>query len=132
MRFLAQTALTIIGNAIGLIVVSLILKDFAITGFGFTMSVLFFTAAQIIFSPFILKMAIQYIPALRGGIALVTTFIVLVLTQVFTSGLAISGVVTWIIAPLIIWVCTVLAGVLLPLILFKKALARKKQAIITK
>ena len=70
-------------------------------------------------------MAIKYLPAIRGGIALVTTFIVLVLTAIFTDGLVIAGVVTWVIAPLIIWVCTVLAGIFLPMILFKKVLSRK-------
>lgn len=125
LRFLAQTLLIIIGNAIGLVVASWLLSDFVINGFGFAMSIIFFTIAQLILAPFILKMAIKYLPAIRGGIALVTTFIVLVLTAIFTDGLVIAGVVTWVIAPLIIWVCTVLAGIFLPMILFKKMLSRK-------
>ena len=125
LRFLAQTLLIIIGNAIGLVVASWLLSDFVINGFGFAMSIIFFTIAQLILAPFILKMAIKYLPAIRGGIALVTTFIVLVLTAIFTDGLVIAGVVTWVIAPLIIWVCTVLAGIFLPMILFKKVLSRK-------
>ena len=125
LRFLAQTLLIIIGNAIGLVVASWLLSDFVINGFGFAMSIIFFTIAQLILAPFILKMAIKYLPAIRGGIALVTTFIVLVLTAIFTDGLVITGVVTWVIAPLIIWVCTVLAGIFLPMILFKKVLSRK-------
>lgn len=125
LRFLAQTVLTIIGNAIGLIVASWLLSDFVINGFGFATSIIFFTIAQLVLAPFVLKMAIKYLPAIRGGIALVTTFIVLVLTTVFTDGLAITGVTTWVIAPLIVWACTVLAGVFLPMILFKKVLSRK-------
>lgn len=125
LRFLAQTVLTIIGNAIGLIVAFWLLSDFVINGFGFATSIIFFTIAQLVLAPFVLKMAIKYLPAIRGGIALVTTFIVLVLTTVFTDGLAITGVTTWVIAPLIVWACTVLAGVFLPMILFKKVLSRK-------
>lgn len=127
LRFLAQSLLTILGNAIGLLIASLILPDFRITGFGFLMSVLFFTIAQIILAPFVLKMAIRYAPALRGGIALVTTFAVLALTSIFTSGLRISGVATWIAAPLVVWLATVLMGILLPLVLFKKTLARRSE-----
>ena len=69
-----------------------------------------------------MKMAIRYLPAIRGGIALVTTFVGLLLTSMFTAGVEISGVTTWILAPLIIWVSVLLAGILLPLVLFKNIL----------
>ncbi len=125
LRFIAQTILTIIGNALGLLAAMVLLDDFHISGLAFGISVLFFSAAQIILSPFILKLAIKYAPALRGGIALVTTFIALFLTAIVTDGLDIRGISTWLIAPFIIWVCTVVAGILLPLMLFKKTISRK-------
>ncbi len=124
-QFLAQSILTLLGNAIGLLVASLLLSDFRITGFGFLMSIIFFTVAQIILAPFILKLAIKHAPAFRGGIALVTTFVVLILTSVFTNGLQISGIATWIAAPLIVWLGAVLASILLPMTLFKKTLNRR-------
>lgn len=124
-QFLAQSILTLLGNAIGLLVASLLLSDFRITGFGFLMSIIFFTVAQIILAPFILKLAIKHAPAFRGGIALVTTFVVLILTSVFTNGLQISGIATWIAAPLIIWLGAVLASIFLPITLFKKTLNRR-------
>lgn len=125
-RFLAQTVLTLLGNTLGLLMASLLLLNFSITGFGFLMSVGFFTAIHILLSPFVLKMAIKYIPAFRGGIALITTLVSLILTVTLTNGLHISGITTWFIAPLVIWFITVLAGVILPLVLFKKVLANKK------
>jgi putative membrane protein len=128
LRFIAQTVLTILGNAAGLIMAAFILPDFHITGLGFALSVLFFTIAQIILAPFVFKMAIKYVPALRGGIALVTTFVVLFLTSLFTDGLHINGIVTWCVAPLVVWLCTVIAGILLPLVLFKKVLAKAKDS----
>lgn len=72
-------------------------------------------------------MSIRYMPALRGGIALVTTLVVLFLTTLFTSGVEINGLMAWILAPLIIWLTTVLAGVVLPLFLFKKTLQNVKE-----
>ncbi len=119
-RFLMQLVLTVIGNAIGLAVAALLVPGFSIDVLGFFMSVGFFTVAQIILAPFIFKIALQYIPAIRGGIALVTTFVVLVLTSWFTSGLRIDGALAWAVAPMVVWLATVLAGVLLPLVLFKK------------
>ncbi len=125
LRFLAQSLLTLLGNALGLLAAAALLSDFHITGIGFMVSVGFFTVVHILFSPFIFKMAIKYIPAISGGIALVTTFVSLILTTAFTSGLRIDSLATWFIAPFIIWLITVIAGVLLPLFLFKKVLAKK-------
>lgn len=127
-RFLAQTALTLLGNAAGLLVATLLLPDFNLTASGFLWSVLFFTIAQIILAPFIYKMAVDYLPTLRGGVALVTILVVLILTALFTGGLHISGIFTWVFAPLVIWLTTVLAGVLLPLFLFKKTLSKVKKS----
>ena len=126
LRFLAITVLTLLGNALGLIIASWILDGFNLTVVGFTWSVIFFTIAQLILTPFVLSMSLRYLPALRGGIALVTTFVVLWLTTLFTSGVEINGLATWILAPLIIWLVTVLAGVVLPLFIFKKTLSKVK------
>lgn len=125
LRLLAQTALTIIGNAIGLMMAALLLPDFVISPLGFTVSLLVFSAAQLVLAPFIFKLSVQYLPALSGGIALVTTFVSLLIASTFTNGLSVSGIATWISAPFIIWVATVVAGVLLPLVLFKKLLESK-------
>ncbi len=121
-RFLVRTVLTLLANAVGLLVARLTLPGFHIDVFGFVVSVLFFTGVAILFEPFVMKMALRYLPALRGGIALVTTFVGLLLTVLFTDGLRLDGLTTWILAPLIIWLAVVLANVVLPMFMFKKIL----------
>lgn len=125
-RFLAITILTLLGNAFGILIASWILDGFSVNATGFVWSIVFFTIAQLILTPFVLSMSIRYLPALRGGIALVTTLVVLWLTTLFTSGVEIKDLSTWFLAPLIIWLTTVLAGVILPLFLFKKTMANRK------
>ncbi len=127
LRFLATVVLTLLGNAAGLILASILLDGVSLTTNGFLVSLLFFTIAQIILGPFVLKMAVRYLPMLSGGIALVTVLVVLLLTTFFTDGLQISGLNNWLLAPLIIWLTSVLAGVLLPLVLFKKVLGNVKE-----
>lgn len=126
-RFLAVTVLTLLGNALGLLIASWLLEGFNITATGFIWSVIFFTIAQLILTPFVLSMSLRYMPALRGGIALVTTLVVLWLTTLFTSGVEIKDLTAWILAPLIIWLITVLAGVILPLFMFKKTMNHAKE-----
>lgn len=123
LRFLASTTLHLLGNALGLFVASLVLSGFQIKLVGFLVSLLFFTVVEVLLGPFVLKMAVQYAPALRGGIALVTTFVGLILTSMFTDGLVIVGITTWVLAPLIVWLSVLLAAVVLPMFMFKKLLA---------
>lgn len=125
-RFLASVALHLLANAAGLLIASLVLPGFHIEVLGFVVSVLLFTAVEVLLGPFVLKMAVQYAPALRGGIALVTTFLGLLVTTWLTDGLRIEGVTTWVLAPLIVWLCVLLAAILLPMVLFKNVLAEAR------
>lgn len=126
LRFLATATLTLLANAAGLLVAAVALPGLQVRPLGFVVSVLFFTAVEVLLGPFVLKMAVKYVPALRGGIALVTTFVGLFLTTLFTDGLTISGASTWILAPFIVWVFVLVAAVLLPMVLFKNILSEVK------
>ncbi len=128
-RLFIQSILTVLGNAIGLIVAAMIVPGVSVSLFGLTISILFFTITQAILAPFVLKMAIKYVPAFRGGIALVTTFVVLVLTAWLTDGLRIDGLVAWFVAPLVVWLAAVISGIVLPGLLLKEKVSQKKQSI---
>ncbi len=114
----------LIASIIGLVVAALVLDGFSITTEGFIMTILVFVVASALFEPFILKLSIQYLPALRGGIALVSTLVSLLITATFTNGLSINGIETWIFAPFIVWISVIVAGILLPLVVFKKVLTK--------
>ena len=126
MRLMISMALSAIGNAIGLLVATMIFSDFRVNLLGFIVSVLFFTLASAVLAPFIFKVAIKYLPALRGGIALITILIVLILTVMFTDGITIGSISTWVMAPLVIWLSTVVAGVVLPMFIFKETVRNIK------
>lgn len=130
-RFLIATGIRLLANAIGLIVAALILDGMSITGIGFVIAVVIFTVSEILFEPFLTKMAIKNVPALRGGIALVTTFIGLIITVLLSrlfdlNAITISGVSTWFLATMIVWVAALLAGIILPIFLVKKAVDERR------
>lgn len=127
LRFLASTALYLLGNTLGLLAAAVLLDGFHLQPLGLIVSVLFFTAVETLLGPFVLKLAIDYAPALRGGIALVTTFVGLLLTHTFTNGLRIEGLWTWLLAPFVVWAFVLIAGILLPLVLFRKVLGRAQE-----
>lgn len=127
LRHIATATLFLAANAVGLLAAAVLLPDFQITIIGFAVSLLFFSVVGIVLSPFITNLAKKYAPALEGGIALVTTFVGLLLTTLLTNGLSIHGFTTWVVAPLVVWIFVLLAGILLPKILFKKTLAAPKK-----
>ncbi len=117
--------LSILGNFLGILIASLILPNFKITGMGIFTSVLIFTILQIVLAPFVSKLTKKYAPSLSSLIALATTFFSLLFTAMFTSGLRIGGLVTWISASVLIWLLVEVLGVVLPKVLFP---AKKKKA----
>ena len=126
-RLLVRGLLALIANAVGLWVASLLLDGFDINASGFITAVVIFTVATVILGPFIGKVAFRNLPALMGGIALVTTLVGLIITDLISDGLSITGLDTWVLATLIVWLCSLLATVILPLFLFKTILADDKK-----
>ncbi len=126
-RMLLRLALHIAGNAIGLWIASLLLSDMSLEASGFIIAVLIFSLAEIIVQPTLMKMAIKNNgSAIQGSTALITTFIALVITDLVSDGLSISGVATWLLATLIVWLATMLAGVILPLLFLKEVVQTKR------
>ena len=124
-RVLAATVVEQLANAIGLLVAKWLLPGFVITPAGFLWVIVIFTAARFILAPLIFKLSFKYVRAITGGIALVTTFVGLLVTTWLTDGLQITGFSTWVIATLVVWFFGVIAVLVLPLVIFKKVLAQR-------
>ncbi len=122
LRLLAQVSISLMANAVGLIAASVLLDGFSLDGVSFVVATVIFTLATLILGPLVLKIALTSATFLVGGIALVTTLVGLVVTNLLSDGISISGLSTWILATLIIWVFSIIANLVLPLLLFKKTL----------
>ncbi len=124
LRFLIRLAIYLGTAALALLIASLLLGErFAIQASGFLIAIGVFALAQSILTPFIINMARKYAPAVLGGIGLVSTFVALLIASLFPGGLSITGIDTWILASLIVWLVTALGGWLLPLLLLRGKLA---------
>ncbi len=112
-RTLIKVGLTIAGNAIGLLVAAALLDDVKLSGAAFILAVIIFTVAELILEPFIEKMVTEHAERLRIFTSLVTTFLALLVTDLLSDGLSIEGASTWLLATVIVWLGTLLAGVIL-------------------
>ena len=127
-RMLIRIGIHLLANAIGLIVAAWALDGMTITGPAFVIAVVIFTAVEVVADPLVTKIAIRSVPALRGGVALVTTFLGLLITTWLSSGLQISGVNTWVLATLIVWLAALVAALILPVFLVKTAVDERRTA----
>ena len=120
-RLLIGAAIRLLANAIGLLVAAAVLPDMTIDGAAFIIAIVIFTVVEVITDPLMTKIAVEKAPALRGGVALITTFVGLIVTTLISSGLQISGFTTWLAATVIVWLAALVAGLILPLFMVKKA-----------
>lgn len=118
-RLLLNVAIALGSSAVAILVATWLLDDMTVKASGFAVAVIVFTLAQAVLSPFITKVAARNAPAFLGGIGLVSTLVALVIANVFTDGLAISGVATWVLASLIVWLVTAVAAFFLPFLVLR-------------
>lgn len=126
LRFLASVTLHLLANAVGLLVATAILDGFSLSASAFIGAVILFTVVEVVLEPLMTKISLQYAPVLRGGVALVTTLVGLIVVTIVSDGLTIDGLSAWVVGTLIVWLGGVLAAVILPLFLFKKTMAKRQ------
>ncbi len=126
-RFLISALIKLLANALGLLAAWGLLSGFHINGVSFVIAVVLFTVIELIAEPFFRQLAVRQVPALAGGVALVSTFVGLVLTSALSDGLSISGVTTWILATLVVWLVGMLGAIILPLFVLKRTAERHRK-----
>jgi uncharacterized membrane protein YvlD (DUF360 family) len=121
-RLVATAVVSLLADAIALIVAAQVLDDMSLDAAGFTIALVLFAVTGLLVEPLLRQIAVRNAPALLGSSALVATLVSLVVTALVTDGLQISGAVTWVLATVLVWAVALAARLLLPLVIFKKIL----------
>ncbi|HEY7660583.1 MAG TPA: hypothetical protein VIC58_08285 [Actinomycetota bacterium] len=121
-RFLVRTLVMLLANAVGLLVASAILDDFQMNATGFIIAVVIFTVVLALMTPFLASTMRRGNAgsAALGGVALIATLASLIITDLISDDLSITGITTWILAAVIVWVASLLAAFILPFLGLKK------------
>ncbi len=127
-RWLISVALHLAANALALWIADLVLDDLSIEASAFIMAVLLFTLVEVLIQPMLTQATLQGAAALRGSVALVATFVGLVVTALFNDGFNIDGLWTWIGATVIVWAGGLIAAMILPLIFVKERVGDERAA----
>ena len=125
-RFLVRTLIALVANAVGLIVAAIVLDDVELDATSFVVAVVIFTAVFVLLQPFLAVNLRRMGPGMLGVVSLLATLVSLIVTDLLTDGLSISGVLTWILAALIVWLVALVATLLLPFLGLKKYLDERR------
>ena len=119
-RFLVRAVIFLASAAVGLFVANAVLEDMTIDSVtSFLWVVVIFAVLQSLFAPFLAKATAKNASALLGAVGLISTFLALLVAATVSDGLTIDGASTWLLASLIVWLVTMLATLLIPIILVK-------------
>lgn len=116
----------LLANAVGLIVAALVLDGMDLDVTAFIVAVVIFTVVLALMTPFMASQLRRSRSSALGGVALIATLISLIITDLVSDGLSISGIGTWIAATVIVWVVSLLAAFILPFLGLKKYLDERR------
>jgi uncharacterized membrane protein YvlD (DUF360 family) len=124
-RFLVRTGVMLLANAVGLAVAAWGLTGMRIDAASLIEAVVIFTVALALMTPFMANQLRKRQSTALGGVALIATLISLIITDLISDGLSISGIGTWVAAAVIVWAASLLAAFLLPYLGLKKYLQER-------
>lgn len=124
-RLLVRTVVAVAANAVGLIVAALVLDRFSINAASFIVAVVIFTIVFAVLQPFLAVQLRKLGNGAMGATALIATLVSLVITDLVSDGFTISGVGTWVLAALIVWLAALVAAFILPFLGLKKYLEER-------
>jgi uncharacterized membrane protein YvlD (DUF360 family) len=118
-RFIYSVLAYLVANAVGLLLAVALIEGFSIGPMAFIVAVLIFSLVQGLTGPLLTKISMKSFPQLMGGISLVTIFVGLWITSLLVDDMQIGGLANWLAATLLVWIGSLLAGILLPIYVFK-------------
>ena len=125
-RLLLRTLIAVAANAVGLIVAAIVLDGFEINVTSFVVAVVIFTIVFAVLQPFLAVQLRRLGSGAIGATALIATLVSLIVTDLVSDGFSISGLWTWIVAPVIVWLVALVAAFVLPVLGLKKYLEERR------
>ena len=116
-----RVGVALLGAAIGFIVAAVLLDDMTLNGAAFLIAVAILLVLTAGLETLIDMIGDNHASIISAGSSLITTFLALLLTELISDGLSIEGFVTWVLATLIVWLCTALATWILLRMFIKNA-----------
>ncbi|MDP7707252.1 MULTISPECIES: hypothetical protein [unclassified Mycobacterium] len=100
--------------AIGLLLAVWVVPGSSLSAGAFILAVALFSVGQAALSVWILKLPQRYASLVLGGTGLALTVTAMWLASVFTRGLDLRGVESWVAATVVVWLVTTIGAIIWP------------------
>jgi hypothetical protein len=117
---LKVTAVYLGANAIGLLIAAMLFDKFEITGLGFVIALATFTVVEVVADAVVDKAKANQGGVIRGGMALISTYVGLLMADLVSDNLDIEGLGTWIMATLVVFAVALVATFVLARLLVER------------
>jgi uncharacterized membrane protein YvlD (DUF360 family) len=104
--WIVRVVLAAAANALTLLIAAALFDKISINAVTFIIAVAIFTAAALLVKPVAERLAGQYASGVTWVAGLVTTYLALLVTDIFSDGLSIEGIGTWIMGTVVVWLGT--------------------------
>ncbi|HEY8548204.1 MAG TPA: phage holin family protein [Acidimicrobiales bacterium] len=109
--WLVRIVVAAAANAVMLLVAAALFDRIEIDPLPFVVAVAIFTLAAIVVKPIAERLAGRYASGVTWVAGLVTTYVALLVTDIFSDGLSIEGIGTWIGGTVVVWIGTLIYDV---------------------
>jgi len=103
-----RVVLAAAANAVMLLIAAALFDKIEINAVTFLIAVAIFTVAALAVKPIAERLAGRYASGVTWVAGLVTTYLALLITDIFSSGLSIEGIGTWIMGTVVVWLGTLI------------------------
>jgi uncharacterized membrane protein YvlD (DUF360 family) len=124
MRLLASLLVSLVTNAIALLVASVVVSGFDIDAIAFPVVVIVFTVISVLVRPVLEAFIERSVQILASFVGLIAAMITLLATDLLSDNLEIDGIVPLFLASLLIWLGSILAALLVGRWIFRKVTGR--------
>ena len=120
MRFVAWIVVGLVTNAVALLIAATFVDGFDIDTLAFPIVVIAFSLIGAIVQPVVESVIRRHVGLLSMAVGLVAAFVTLLITDLVSSGLDITGVSAWVFGSLIVWGAGILTALIVGKWLFNK------------
>jgi uncharacterized membrane protein YvlD (DUF360 family) len=126
-RFLIRLVIWFLAAFIGIIAADVFLSGFSVSGWtSYVVVAAIYAVIQSLIAPLMNQYTERNARMFTGGVGIFATLVALFVTNLISGALTISGLGTWVLAAIIVWVFGALAAFLLPFLLVKKVVNERR------
>jgi hypothetical protein len=126
-RFLIRLVIWFAAAFIGIIAADIILSGFTVSGWtSYVVVAAVYAVIQAVIAPMMNQYTERNAKMFMGGVGIFSTLVALVVTNLISGALSISGIGTWVAAAVIVWLFGALAAWILPFFLVKKVVEERR------